>query len=112
MTLPAERRGTLNGIERATFSEMETDDKLNVLYDYHVSMHNLIYRMFSENCPRQAASCSKRMEVIEDKNDKRDIRLEKIEKSRLWNTAASAVGGVIGGAAAIMAKIFFTGDLK
>ena len=102
----------MNGIERATFSEMDSDDKLNVLYDYHVSMHNLIYRMFSENCPRQAATCSKRMDDLEARGNKRDLHLENIDKRKWWNTAASAVGGVIGGAAAIMAKIFFTGDLK
>ena len=109
MTFQSERRGTLNGIERATFSEMGTEDKLNVLFDYHVSTHNLIYRMFSENCPRQSAACSKRMDEIEDKEIKREIRLEKIENRRWWNAAASTVGGVIGGAAAIIAKTFFVG---
>ena len=99
-----ERRGTLNGIERDTFKQMETDDKINVLFDYHVSLHNLIYRLLSEQCPRQAAACGTHFTAVETKIDDIDKRVKPLESSRWWNTAASGVGGVIGGFVAITAK--------
>lgn len=97
----------MNGIERETFSGMEVEDKLNVLYDYHVSMHNLVFRMFAEKCPAQAAACNKRMDDLEARGLGRDEHLKNIDARKWWNTAASAVGGVIGGAVAILAKTFF-----
>lgn len=103
----AERRGTLNGIERGTFQGMEVEDKLNVLFDYHVSLHNLVYSMFAERCPRQQAECSQKISQLEEEGDDREKRLRNMEGRKLWNTAASALGGIIGGAAAILAKVMF-----
>lgn len=85
-----ERRGTLNGIERSTFAGMEVEDKLAVLFDYHVSMHNMLYRLMSEHCPQQEKECDK--------------RFKKIEQGKLYHTMASGIGGILGGFIAIVAK--------
>jgi hypothetical protein len=83
---------------------METEDKLNVLFDYHVSLHNLVYSMFAERCPRQFEACSKRIDGLEENSAERDKRLQVIENRKWWNTAAAGIGGVIGGFVAITAK--------
>ena len=97
---PPERRGTLNGIEKATFQGMEVEDKLNVLFDYHVSMHNLVYRLLSEQCPKQHNDCGERMEKAEG-------RIDKIEHQRWMNITASSFGGIIGGFVAMVSKWLF-----
>lgn len=99
---PPERRGTLNGIEKDTFHGMETEDKLNVLFDYHVSMHNLIYRLLSEQCPKQKEDCGGRM-------DKLDGRVGKLEGRKWISATASAAGGIVGGFVAIVSKWLITG---
>ena len=85
-----ERRGTLNGIEKSTFAGMDVENKLAVLFDYHVSMHNMLYQLISQHCPEQARACEE--------------RFRKIEHGKFYNTLASGVGGVVGGFVAIVAK--------
>lgn len=91
-----ERRGTLNGIERETFEGMDTRTQNLVLYDYHVSIHNMLYRLtdrIDKQCPKQFKEC--------------DARFDKIDARKWWHVAASTVGGFFGGATAILAKTFF-----
>ena len=81
-----ERRIMANGISRDTFMHMESDDKLAVLFDYVTSIHNRL----ANECPARAEACDKRFDALEQR--------------RWYNTAASGVGGIIGGFIAITAK--------
>lgn len=85
-----DRRGAINGLERDTFRELDTDDKLAVLYDSLASLHNLVYSLVAEKCPKQQEECEKRISAI--------------EKQSLGNKFWSFGGGVVGGFIAIVSK--------
>ena len=68
-----------NGISRESFTAMETDSKLNVLFDLSVSMHK---------------------------------RLGVLERAKWWNKFLSIMCGFGAGAAVVISKIFYTGNIQ
>ena len=73
----------MNGITKETFKECDTDSKLDILFDYIQDIHN-------EQATRPA-EC--------------EARFKALENQKPFNTAVSAIMGIVGGAAAVFAKL-------
>ena len=80
----------MNGYSKKTFEAADSDTKLNILFDCVLTIHSKIENHHEIICPSRLAEC--------------ELRFKKIEHIRWWNTAASACGGVIGGAVAMVGK--------
>ena len=84
----------MNGYSKQTFEAADSDTKLNILFDCVLTIHSKIQNQSDIICPQRIAEC--------------ELRFKKIEHTRWWNTAASACGGVIGGAVAMVGKYWIS----
>ena len=80
----------MNGYSKQTFEAADSGTKLNILFDCVLTIHGQIKNQSDVICPQRIAEC--------------ESRFKKIEHTKWWNTAASACGGVIGGAVAMVGK--------
>lgn len=68
----------MNGVGKDTFRQMDSDSKLNVLFDYVHDLHE--------------GKCLQ------------DEKIEKLENRKRFDTTTSAVSGFIGGIVAVIGK--------
>ena len=83
----------MNGVTKETFRAYPVENKLDTIFDYIEAIHGTL------DCRKD--KCDERRETC-------DERIEKIEKAqtkwKLYSTTTAFLGGIIGGAGAILAK--------
>ena len=78
-----------NGVSRETYEHLPVDDKLNILFDYI----QRLYDISTEADNRMIELCDKRhAEILNEIN--------RLDRKKVVNAAASAGGGFVGGIAA------------
>jgi len=87
----------MSGISKDTFQDMSVDSKLCVLFDYMQEIQHAQPKRVRDRdlkCEKRQSECNVRFKKIENA----------AAKHKVWNTAASSIGGFVGGWSAVWAS--------